>query len=68
MKITNTSDIYLYITILGRKKIRIMCQNAFYPVYKGLEYIDLTERNRKQMYDQLKRRYNNQREKKCQMS
>ena len=27
-------------------------------VYKILEYVDLKERNRKQIYDQLKRKYN----------
>ena len=48
--------------ILGRKKIRNMCQNAFSLVYTGLECVDLKERNRKQMYDdQLNRRYNSQR-------
>ena len=61
MKITNTSDIYLYITILGRKKSRNMCENAFSLVYKGLECVDLQDRNIKQMYDQLKRRNNSQR-------
>ena len=29
----------------------------FFLVYNGLECIDLKERNRKQKYDQLKRRY-----------
>jgi len=29
-------------------------------VYKILEYVDLKERNRKQIYDQLKRKYNSQ--------
>ena len=32
-----------------------------YFVYKGLECVDLQKRNSKQMYDQKKRRYNNQR-------
>ena len=29
-------------------------------VYKILEYVDLKETNRKQIYDQLKRKYNSQ--------
>ena len=32
-------------------------------VYKILEYVDLKERNRKQIFDQLKRKYNSQRRK-----
>jgi len=32
-------------------------------VYKELECVNLKERNRKKMYDQLKRRYKNQRKK-----
>ena len=35
----------------------------FILVYKRLKYVDLKEKNRKQMYDQLKRRYNSQRKK-----
>ena len=30
-------------------------------IYKRLEYVDLKEKNRKQMYDQIKRRYNSRR-------
>ena len=32
-------------------------------IYKRLECVDLKEKNRKQVYDQIKRRYNNQRKK-----
>jgi len=31
-----------------------MCQNEFFPCLHALECVDLKERNRKQMYDQLK--------------
>jgi len=35
----------------------------FLLVYKRLESVDLKKKNRKQMYDQIKRRYNNWRQK-----
>ena len=40
-----------------------MCEMYFPLVYKILEYVDLKERNRKQIFDQLKRKYNSQRRK-----
>ena len=33
-----------------------MCQNAFTLVYKILDCVDLKEKNRKQMYDQIKKK------------
>ena len=36
-----------------------MCQISL--VYKKLESVDLKENNRKQMYDQMKKRYNGRR-------
>ena len=47
--------------ILGRRKAEMCVKMHFSLVYKGLECVDLQERNRRQMHDQLKRRYDSQR-------
>ena len=41
--------------------IRNMCHMHFSLVYKRVERIDLKEKNRKQMYDQIKVTHNSQR-------
>ena len=51
------------ITILGRNKAEICVKMYISFVYKGLECVDLQKRNRKQMYDQKKTRYNTRRKK-----
>ena len=40
-----------------------MCQNAFFPCLQENRMCRFTKKNKKQMYDQLKRRYNCHRKK-----
>ena len=47
----------------GETKAEICVKMHISFVYKGLEYVDLQKWNRKQMYDQIKERYNRRRNK-----
>ena len=51
-------------TIHKQERISEICVKCICPlVYKRLECVDLKKKNRKQIYDQIKRRYNRRRQK-----